>query len=265
MFCGICGNKCSDEFRFCPCCGRAVASGCASGAGKVTVAAARASSLETPKENAEARVEKADTPMVQQPDSLANIGTIVFGGFCALSVLVSLVRGVVPIYLAEAVLWGGLAWYWHKRKPRSAAATGTVLVLAIVMVAGEGFLVGRQSFGNTYASRNKPTTRIDPELLNSLRGGKLATLTPATLVENCGAPIEEFDDTVATQNMGALPSRKIVYRTVDGLDLTFSFESLDEGVSWDLVNIADNSARDYSYADDTDVSRVWAMLPCLGH
>ena len=35
------------------------------------------------------------------------IGTYVFGAFSAISVLVSIAKGIVPIYLVEAAVWAG--------------------------------------------------------------------------------------------------------------------------------------------------------------
>jgi hypothetical protein len=88
--------------------------------------------------------------MNEKRESSINYGTLVFGSFSLLSLVVCLVKGVVPIYAVEAAMWGGLAWYWHKKSPRSETATGIVLLLAVGVAAGEGYLLGRQSLGSNY-------------------------------------------------------------------------------------------------------------------
>jgi hypothetical protein len=79
-----------------------------------------------------------------------NFGTIVFALFAALSLMVSLVRGIVPIYLAESALWAGLAWYWYKKKLISPKVNLAVLLIAVFVAAGEGFMVGQQFGGESY-------------------------------------------------------------------------------------------------------------------
>jgi hypothetical protein len=79
-----------------------------------------------------------------------NYGTVVFGAFSVLSLLVCLAKGIVPIYLGESVLWAAVAWYWQKKSPWSETATGIVLLVAAGVAGGEGYLLGRQSLGNNY-------------------------------------------------------------------------------------------------------------------
>jgi hypothetical protein len=64
-------------------------------------------------------------------------GTIVFAAFAAISLLVSLVKGLVPIYLLEAIGWAGLAWYWQSKKTHSDLAKGIVGTLAVMVALGE--------------------------------------------------------------------------------------------------------------------------------
>ena len=71
-------------------------------------------------------------------------GTFVFGGLSLLTLAICFAKGIVPIYLAEAALWAALALLWHKKHVTSPAANGTVLLLAVALAAGEGFLIGRQ-------------------------------------------------------------------------------------------------------------------------
>jgi len=101
-----------------------------------------------------------------------NLGTVVFVGFALLSLFVSLAEGVVPIYLVEAALWAGLAWYWDKKGSTSQSATLIILLCAMTVAAGEGYLVGRNSkagvgssdpyaeFGGSIGA--SPTTKTTP-------------------------------------------------------------------------------------------------------
>lgn len=72
-------------------------------------------------------------------------GAFVFASFSMITLLVSLSKGIVPIYLAESALWGALAWYWHKRNPTSQKANLAVLLLAVVVAAGEGYSLGHKA------------------------------------------------------------------------------------------------------------------------
>jgi hypothetical protein len=91
MFCNKCGTELADGSLFCGKCGRALAA--------PLPHASTLGAVATPK----------------AAPSNTNIGTIVFSGFAILSLFVSFAKGLVPISLAEAALWAGLAWYWHKK------------------------------------------------------------------------------------------------------------------------------------------------------
>lgn len=71
-----------------------------------------------------------------------------------ITLLVSLFKGFVPIYLAESALWRAIAWYWHKRNPASQKANLAVLLLAVVVAAGEGYSVGHK------AGRNEASPKV---------------------------------------------------------------------------------------------------------
>jgi hypothetical protein len=64
-------------------------------------------------------------------------GTFVFGAFSLISLLVSVSRGLVPIYLLEAAGWAGAAWYWQRLKTKSNASKAAVAWLAIAVAIGE--------------------------------------------------------------------------------------------------------------------------------
>jgi len=69
--------------------------------------------------------------------SAARAGTLVFAAFAAISLLVSIIKGLVPIYLIEAAVWAGAAWYWQAKKTRTELAKAIVIVLAVLVAIGE--------------------------------------------------------------------------------------------------------------------------------
>jgi len=71
-----------------------------------------------------------------------NPGTFVFGACAVLTLVVAIVHGIPPISLAEVALWTALAWYWQKRNPTSHLAISLVMLLAVVVAAGEGYVIG---------------------------------------------------------------------------------------------------------------------------
>jgi hypothetical protein len=142
MFCGVCGTEFPDDFDFCPKCGRSVRASASTG-GTQTVAVAAAPEVEP-----DTKTEKSAplAPIKARFD----YGTIVFAAFSGISLLVCLAKGIVPIYLGESALWAAVAWYWHKKSPWSETTTSIVLLLAVGVAAGEGYVLGRQSIGNSY-------------------------------------------------------------------------------------------------------------------
>ena len=86
---------------------------------------------------------------VERKSSL-NFGAIVFASFSFLSLLVCFVKGIVPIYALEAVIWGALAWFGYKRSPFSQKANLIVLLLAVAVAGVEGYSVGAHSGGKSY-------------------------------------------------------------------------------------------------------------------
>jgi hypothetical protein len=76
-------------------------------------------------------------PNQNLPEGRIKGGTIVFAVFAVISLIVSLVNGLVPIYLIEAASWGGLAWYWQRRNRHSETAKSIVVILAAIVIIGE--------------------------------------------------------------------------------------------------------------------------------
>lgn len=113
MFCEVCGVELPDDSLFCRKCG---------------IPLGPANHSRNP----------------QASRTFSNIGTVVFGSFALLSLVVSLAKGIVPIYLFEALLWGAIAWIWHRKKPANRVLNLAALVVGIAVVAGEGYMAGRR-------------------------------------------------------------------------------------------------------------------------
>ncbi len=98
--------------------------------------------------------------------SSVNFGTIVFASFSFLSLVVCFVKGIVPIYAMESVMWSALAWYCYKKSPLSQNANLIVLLLAVAVAAGEGYSVGAHSGGRsyTYLQQGNLQYRVDSHL-----------------------------------------------------------------------------------------------------
>jgi hypothetical protein len=85
------------------------------------------------------------------------VGTLIFGAFSAISLLVSIVKGLVPIYLLEAAGWAGVAWYWQEKKTHSDVAKAIVIVLAVLVAIGEVVHIVSQA-----GSKSTAPTASDP-------------------------------------------------------------------------------------------------------
>jgi hypothetical protein len=85
----------------------------------------------------------APTPRVAS-NGKNEIGTYVFGAFAVISLLVSIIKGVVPIYLVESAVWAGAAWYWHRAKSHSELGKAIVIVIAVLVAIGEVIHIASQ-------------------------------------------------------------------------------------------------------------------------
>lgn len=129
MVCHECGRETADGFSFCPHCGTALPAG--------------SPVVESPTPPLELKVATevvseapAPTPSVAS-DGRNEFGTYMFGAFALISLLVSLIKGVVPIYLMESAIWAGAAWYWHRAKTHSELGKAIVIVIAVLVAVGE--------------------------------------------------------------------------------------------------------------------------------
>jgi hypothetical protein len=73
------------------------------------------------------------------------MGTTVFLVFAAITLVVCIARGVVPIFGFEALVWLALAALWQKKELDAPRATWIVLALATLFAAGNGYSVGRSA------------------------------------------------------------------------------------------------------------------------
>lgn len=139
IVCGACGKQFSEEFSFCPYCGK-------------SLDAKPSAGIESPSVPAVDRQSFTNDPgnkpeLEESPGAGGGIqsGTIVFGAFSAISLVVSIVKGVVPIFLLEAAGWAGAAWYWQNKKTHSETAKVVVIVLAVLIAIGEVIHIASQA------------------------------------------------------------------------------------------------------------------------
>jgi len=176
MICGGCGKESADDFTFCPYCGKqkiaeTVCRFCGKeSAGKFNFCphcgealVPKPSVIESSNPSPEVQP-AADAPTDESEpirDGVAGtavrVGTLVFGAFSAISLLVSIVKGLVPIYLLEAAGWAGIAWYWQGKKTHSDVAKAIVIVLAVLVAIGEVVHIASQT-----DSKSTSVTTSDP-------------------------------------------------------------------------------------------------------
>lgn len=93
--------------------------------------------------------------------SKTNYGTVVFGGFAIVTLIVCAARGFVPIYAVEAAGWGALAWYC-RNKTLTEKANMAVLAVAVLVAALEGYSLGRSDTGHFFGSQEENVTHNSP-------------------------------------------------------------------------------------------------------
>ena len=185
MVCRVCGKESADEFKFCPHCGDEKFANCPE-CGKESsldfnycpycgeAFAPEPSEIESLNPSSEInqvtdKINVQTAPIKSEDtDKAKEVGTYVFGAFSAISLLVSIMKGIVPIYLFEAAGWAGAAWYWHSKKTHSELAKAIVIVLAVLVAIGEVIHIAWQA--GTFST---PTVskRTDPFEKYAVPGG----------------------------------------------------------------------------------------------
>jgi hypothetical protein len=181
MVCSACGEESSNEFTFCPHCGkqkatRMVCPSCARESvaefsfcphcGKAFAPAPPV--IEPPTARLEVEAAKLEHTDQQEPikgsenDRSNKIGTYVFGAFAILTLFGTAIKGFVPFDLMESAAWAGAAWYWHKKKTHSELAKAIVIVFAAFVVIGDVIVVTRQ-----FRSESKQTLASTPNPFDS--------------------------------------------------------------------------------------------------
>ncbi len=139
MVCGACGKQFSGEFSFCPYCGKSLD---VKPLAEIASPPVPVVERQTFTDDSVNQPESVESPLAS---SGIQTGTIVFGAFSAISLVVSIVKGVVPIFLLEAAGWAGAAWYWQSRKTHSETAKAVVIVLAVLIAIGEVIHIASQT------------------------------------------------------------------------------------------------------------------------
>jgi len=171
MVCCECGKESADEFSFCPHCGKAFA------ASLPATDPPGSSAFLNPLPEVEDK-----NPSVAPSNGSDKIGTYVFGTFAAISVLVSFIKGIVPIYLGEAAIWAACAWYWHRKKTHSDFAKAIVIVIAVLVAVGEVTQIASQ-----FRSESKRTVASVPNLFDQGIASQSNGTEPSQAVTTSGA------------------------------------------------------------------------------
>jgi transcription elongation factor Elf1 len=161
MICRVCGKELADEFKFCPHCGDEKVANCPECGKESSIEfnycpycgeAFAPDPSEIESLSSSSRINKVTDKITDQiapkisvdTDKTQEVGTYVFGAFSAISLLVSIMKGIVPIYLFEAAGWAGAAWYWHRKKTHSELAQSIVIAIALLVAIGEVFQIAWQ-------------------------------------------------------------------------------------------------------------------------
>jgi hypothetical protein len=111
-----------------------------------------------------------------------DIGTYVFGAFSVIALLVSIIKGIVPIYLLESGVWAGAAWYWHRIKTHSELAKAIVIVLAALVAIGEVIQIASE-----FGSESKQTRVSTPNILDSILNSQPSSTYQSSAPASAGA------------------------------------------------------------------------------
>lgn len=129
MICADCQKVLSEEFRFCPYCGKV---------GHATQLPIELPNPEAGAHKQETAADLAQSGVAVQPGGALDVGAFILWAFAAISLFVSAAKGFPPLYLFESGAWAFAAWYWHRTKTkRRALAKALVALLGIAVGIGE--------------------------------------------------------------------------------------------------------------------------------
>ena len=214
MVCNVCDKGSADEFKFCPHCGNAFAPALSVNESPIPPPEVQSVTNTPTDESAPLKDGVAGTAI--------RVGTLVFGAFSAISLLVSIVKGLVPIYLLEAAGWAGLAWYWQKKKTHSELAKAIVIVLAVLVAIGEVVHIVSQ------LSSEPKQTAVDTS-------HRLDDLFPASTPPSQG----ETQDKANSEEAHPKPEPKPREETRAGLEATITCDN----VVWDRDEYGDGDPK----------------------
>ena len=195
MVCAGCGKESADEFSFCPHCGKAFVA-------RPPVIELPGLPLEVKPVTAVATEEPAPARGVTNERS-NKIGTYVFGAFSVIALLVSLIKGIVPIYLVEAAVWAGAAWYWHRTKTHSELAKAIVIVFAALVAIGEVIQIASE-----FRSESKQTVASVPNPFDNAFASQSPSTEPGQAVTTSGASAASHVAEIEKQAIGLFNQKR---------------------------------------------------------
>jgi hypothetical protein len=195
MVCLGCGKESTDGFSYCPHCGNAFVAG-------PPVIELPGLPQEVKPVTAVATEALAPTRGIAS-DRSNKIGTYVFGAFSVIALLVSLIKGIVPIYLVEAAVWAGAAWYWHHTKTHSELAKAIVIVFAALVAIGEVIQIASE-----FRSESKQTVASVPNPFDNAFASQSPSTEPSRAVTTSGASAASHVAEIEKQAIGLFNQKR---------------------------------------------------------
>jgi hypothetical protein len=182
------------------------------------------------------------------------VGTWVFGAFSAISLVVSMAKGIVPIYLLEAAGWAGAAWYWQAKKTHSDVAKAIVIVLAVLVGIGEVVHIVSQagSKPNIFDDASNTTTSTSPYAVSGSRSSG-----------NFFDPPTDQTPTITEETQGQANSNKTQPKTEpkprNGTNAGLEATATCDAIVWDRDEFGDGDPMAITSVHKGDIVRY------LGH
>jgi hypothetical protein len=127
----------------------------------------------------------------------------VFAGLSLITLIITLIRGIVPIELLEAALWAVMAWLWNKKSIVSKPWREVVLLFALLLAGCEGYLFGLHSAGPTPIRATNPSDNPTvPTTLGSIWASPppSATTSVTSKVPNQQSTYNSTEDTTQSKH-----------------------------------------------------------------